>query len=299
MKKFFLFLFLHWTWIIWAQTTEYVFIYFKDKPGYASFVANPLSELSQKALDRRTRLGIALDLRDAPIENTYVEDLKTTLGLSHIKSQSKWLNGVAVEITPAQKTTILAKPYVASIESFAKRSSILGKSIKHNTSAERKIMQKFGFEEALFSDEITPKNKFSKTLVAYNYGNANTQNAQVNITSLHLNGFTGQGISIAILDTGFPKVNQGKAFANLRDNNQIKDTYNFVGDETASVYDPIALPHPHGANVLGILAGYLNDPTNTNVGNRYFVGSAPDADYYLYTTEDAYGNGEKIIPKKK
>jgi hypothetical protein len=280
-----------------AQSTEYAFVYFKDKPGYNAFLANPLSELTQKALDRRTRLGIPLDSKDAPIEASYVEDVKTTLGLPKIKSQSKWLNGVAVEINSTQKALLLAKPYVASIESFAKTGAILGKRATINLDNTNKtINHKFGFQENIFSDQNINSNKTFKILTTYNYGTAYTQNNQVNITALHLNGYTGLGIAVAILDAGFPYVDQGKAYAHLRDNNRIKDTYNFVGEETISVY---ALPSFHGANVLGIMAGYLNDPTNSNTDNRYFVGAAPDADYYLYATEDADGNGGLDYPEEE
>ena len=302
MKKSLLILIISFAQLAFSQTTEYVFVYFKDKPGYNSFIANPLTELSQKALDRRTRLGIALDIKDAPIEDSYVEDVRTTLGLTKIKSQSKWLNGVAVEINAVQKSQLLAKPYVASIESFAKSGSILGRrttttenlQIKQNT-----INHKFGFQEYIFSDENVKTNRISKILTSYNYGNASTQNAQVNITPLHVSGYTGLGVAVAILDTGFKYVDQGIAYANLRNNNRIKDTYNFVGDETASVYDPVAFTSAHGSNVLGIMAGYLNDPTNNNTANRYFVGSAPDADYYLYATEDADGNGGMDYPEEE
>ena len=48
--------------------TELVFVFFKDKPNKAAFYANPLSELTQKSLDRRTKYGITLNDQDAPIE---------------------------------------------------------------------------------------------------------------------------------------------------------------------------------------------------------------------------------------
>ena len=56
--------------------TELVFVFFKDKPNKASFFDNPLTELSQKSLDRRTNLGIALNDQDAPIETTYIQNVK-------------------------------------------------------------------------------------------------------------------------------------------------------------------------------------------------------------------------------
>jgi hypothetical protein len=50
-----------------------VFVYFKDKPNASAFLAHPLSELSQKAIDRRSNLGISITAQDAPIEPTYIQ----------------------------------------------------------------------------------------------------------------------------------------------------------------------------------------------------------------------------------
>ena len=59
-----------------SAQTELVFVYFKDKPNKAAFYANPTSELTQKSLDRRTRLGIALNDQDAPLEQSYVQNIR-------------------------------------------------------------------------------------------------------------------------------------------------------------------------------------------------------------------------------
>jgi hypothetical protein len=67
-----------------------------------------LSELSQKSLNRRTSLGIALNDQDAPIEQSYITNIQN-LGFT-VTDYSKWLNGVAVNATPAQITTLQAQP---------------------------------------------------------------------------------------------------------------------------------------------------------------------------------------------
>src|SRR5690606_33260307 len=56
----------------------------------------------------------------------------------------------------------------------------------------------------------------------------------------------------------------------------IKGGYNFI-NKTADVYSTAL--NNHGSYCLGVIAGYIQ--------NQY-VGSAPDADFYLYATEDAY-----------
>lgn len=227
--------------------TELVFVYFKDKPNASAFLSNPLSELSQKSLDRRTSLGIALTTQDAPIEPTYIQNIQN-LGFT-VTDKSKWLNGVAVNATATQITQLQAEPYVLKVESFAKSGSV----------ARINKIEKF------------PQQKSAK--INFNYGNSLAQIDQINLRTLHIQGFTGAGVAIAVIDTGFPTVNTGSAFARMRDNGQIKDVYNFISKNT-DVYNTSL--NTHGTNCLGIIGGYID-------GN--FVGAAPDADFYLYATE--------------
>lgn len=112
-------------------------------------------------------------------------------------------------------------------------------------------------------------------LTTFNYGNSLAQTNQINLRQLHVAGYTGTGMSIAVIDTGFPYVNTGSAFKRMRDNGHIKATYNFV-TKSSSVYTTSL--NPHGAMCLGIIGGYIDGT---------FVGSAPDADFYLYASENA------------
>lgn len=251
MKKFLLFCFLTGYLNVSAQT-ELVFVYFTDKPNKASFYANPLSELSQKSLNRRTTLGIPLNDQDAPIEQAYLQNLQN-LGFT-VTDYSKWLNGAAVNATPAQKTLLQTQPFVLSIESFARNSSTTVK-----------------MAPGKWKDNAS----INKTLTTFNYGSGAGQIDQVNIRPLHLAGFTGTGISIAVIDSGFPTVNTGTAFSRLWTGNHIKATYDFV-TKTGDVYNTSL--NGHGSVVLGAIGGYLEDT---------FVGAAPDADFYLYRSENA------------
>ncbi|MGH1516340.1 S8/S53 family peptidase [Chryseobacterium sp. JK1] len=251
MKKLLLICFLT-GYITLSAQTELVFVYFTDKPNKAAFYANPLSELSQKSLNRRTTLGISLNDQDAPIEQSYLQNLQN-LGFT-VTDYSKWLNGAAVTATPSQKVILQAQPFVLAVESFAR-----------NSSTGVKTTLKKGKDQTITD----------KTLTSFNYGQGTTQIDQVNIRPLHLAGYTGTGISIAVIDAGFPMVNTGSAFSRLWTGNHIKATYDFV-TKTNDVYNTTL--SPHGSVVLGAIAGFLEDT---------FVGSAPDADFYLYRSENA------------
>lgn len=252
MKKFILFCFLA-TYTFSNAQSELVFVYFKDKPNKAAFYANPTSELTQKSINRRISQGISLNDQDAPIEQSYIVALQN-LGFT-VTDSSKWLNGVALNLNQTQANTIKALSFVQSLESFAKNSSLVLKTQNVN-------------KWESFSKENT-------ITTLFNYGNGTEQIDQINLRPLHLADFTGTDVTIAVIDTGFPTVNTGSAFSRLIANNQIKGGYDFVL-KNADIYNTSL--NNHGTVVLGAIGGFIQNS---------FVGSAPDADFYLYRSENA------------
>lgn len=248
------------TFLFVSAQTELVFVYFKDKPNKAAFYASPTSELSQKSLDRRARYGIALNDQDAPIETSYIQNVQN-LGFV-VKDYSKWMNGVAVNATSAQIAVLQQQPYVQMVERF----------IKHPSGGK------------MTPEKMTNKfDEFNKSvLTEFNYGSGLAQINQVNLRPLHVAGYTGAGVTIAVIDTGFPRVNTGSAYSRIRNNGQIKGGYNFI-NKSNDIYNTSM--NNHGSYCLGVIAGYIS--------NQY-VGSAPDADFYLYASED----GANEIPEE-
>ena len=121
MKLSLSFLFIYISLFSFCQT-ELVFVYFKDKPNASIFLSNPLSELTQKSINRRANLNIPITEQDAPIETSYIQNIQN-LGFT-VTDQSKWLNGVAVNATSAQITQLQSEPYVLKVESFVKNSTV-------------------------------------------------------------------------------------------------------------------------------------------------------------------------------
>ena len=255
VRKIFTILSVGFSFIAMAQT-ELVFVFFKDKPNKAAFYSNPLSELSQKSLDRRVNLCIALSDQDAPIETTYIANIQN-LGFE-VTDYSKWLNGVAVNATPDEIQTLAQQSYVDHVESFVRNP---------NGGKRQNKIEKF----KKFNQEFANRN----ALTNFNYGSGLAQIDQVNIRALHIAGFTGTGMTIAVIDTGFPTVNTGSAFKRLRDNGKIKGGFNFI-NKSADIYNQSL--NSHGTVCLGTIGGFLDNQ---------FVGTAPDADFYLYASEDA------------
>jgi serine protease AprX len=90
---------------------------------------------------------------------------------------------------------------------------------------------------------------------------------------LHAAGYTGEGLTCAIIDAGFTNVDELSVFERLFDNGQILGTFDFVEGD-ADVFGHNA----HGTHVFTIMGA--NEP-------GVYVGAAPDANYWLFRTEDA------------
>jgi hypothetical protein len=234
-----------------AQTIEDAWVYFKDKPSEISFLAAPTSMLSQRAIDRRARYRIPLDSRDVPVELSYINQIKNQNGIT-VLAKSKWLNALHIQGTQIDINNLLNLTFVASVDFADKSLNAGGKSIQKNRLVEKK--DKLDFE------------------TNFNYGNATNQIQMLKGDVLHQNNFTGQGMEIAIIDAGFPNVDTYAAFQRIRDNNQILGGYDFV-NRSSNFYTG----HYHGMAVLSTIAGYVENQ---------FVGTAPDAKFYLFISED-------------
>lgn len=235
---------------LFSFSQEHAWVYFNNKPNEVSAIANPLSMLTQRALDRRVRQNIPLDFKDVPISNTYINQIIAQNGII-VRAKSKWLNAVHVFGTEADINVLLTLTFVASIE-FAD-SSLNARPV--NYEATNQLTEKFD------------------VLTNFNYGNSFNQSNQIRVDFLHEQNFTGFTMQIAVLDAGFLGVDTFSAFQQIRDNNQILGGYNFV-DRSPNFYQN----HHHGTSVLSTIAGFVDNE---------LVGTAPDAQFYLFTTEDA------------
>ena len=230
---------------------EDAWVYFTDKPDETYYVNNPLEMLSQRALDRRANQNISLDVRDIPVSENYINQVTSASGIT-IMAKSKWLNALHIRGTQADIQALTTLPFVNHVQ-FANHS--LNPSNKNEAS------------------QLANRNqdKF-EVLANFNYGGSNNQIQMLNGHLLHQQDYTGQGKMVAILDAGFPGVNTATPFQHLRDNNLILGGYNFP-DRNTNIYTR----NSHGTNVLSTMGGFVD---------TQLVGTAPDAQYYLFITED-------------
>ncbi len=248
MKKTLLFLLLLSSLSVFSQIED-AWVYFNDKPNSAIFLSNPLTMLSQRSLDRRAVQGISLSIQDTPIHQPYINQVASTAGIT-VLAKSKWLNCLHVRGSQADINALTALNFVANIV-------WAHKSWNRTTNQQPKII---------------PVHKQFATAVNFNYGTSANQVQMLNGHLLHQQNYTGMGKVIAVLDSGFPNVNTVQSFQRLMTNNQILGGYDFVNKNTNYFSG-----HYHGTLVLSCMGGYVNNQ---------LVGTAPDASYYLYITED-------------
>src|SRR6218665_1225555 len=238
-----------------AFAQQDAWVYFNGKLNAQQYLDNPLTMLSQRALDRRTNQSIALDIKDVPITQSYIDQIEAANGIA-VMAKSKWLNAVHVRGSQSNIHALMALHFVCGVY-FADRSL----NAPGKTAVEHPLRN---------------VNKTMETTADFNYGNSLNQIQMLHGDVLHQQNYTGSGKIIAIMDGGYPGVNNAAPFARLRENNQILGGYDYV-NRNNDFYGGIS----HGTMVLSTMGGYADGQ---------LVGTAPDASYYLFITED--GNNE-------
>ncbi len=232
-------------------------IFFADKNNSPYSVSSPSAFLSARAIDRRANQGIAITPHDFPVNPAYVSGLQNAG--AQVINTSRWFNSATVIINdPAVLGTILTLPYVSDWK-------VIGR-----IGTGHQVPPKFS-DETLISKVPVSSSPFKTS--AFNYGSSYNQVAMLKGDIMHQNGYTGEGMVIAVLDAGFPGVDNLPAFDSLRNSNRILSTWDFV-DNNSMVYDD----HYHGTMVLSVIAG--------NIPGE-LIGTAPHASYHLLRPEDA------------
>lgn len=210
--------------------------------------------LSQRAIERRQNQNISLDFKDIPVTPAYITQVKSSPGIT-VMAKSKWMNALHIQGNFAAVKALTSLSFVSKVI-FANKA--LNTSTA-TTKTAKTVKQK--------SIEVSTQSNIN-----FAYGNSDNQIKMLNGDYLHQQNYTGNGKIIAIIDAGFPGVNTAQPFKRLRDNNKIIGGYNFVGRST-NFY---AGDH-HGTYVLSSMGGYKENA---------LVGTAPDASYCLFITED-------------
>lgn len=224
-----------------------------DKKGSPYSLKQPEKFLSAKSIERRKRLGLAVDEHDLPITPSYLDAIRATG--ANIFNCSKWNNTVQVSLSDSTDGTLerlRALPFVKEdLLVYVAPNQPAANYASHRLATISNNLDHFNSPDSI-------------------YGASQHQADMLNLPALHQQGFRGDGMTIAIIDGGFHNVDGITAFADTK----ILGTRNFARPDS-NVYEE----HAHGMMVLSCIA--------PNVRGS-IVGTAPEASFYLLQSEDTW-----------
>lgn len=245
-----------------------VWVFLTDKgastpEAYAAALVEVEREYDPRAVARRrlrrTAPGL-FDMHDLPVVASYVEAVVATGATQHVTS--RWLNAVSVYASKAQIEAIARLPFVRRIERVhgGRGNELAGGPVAVETPA--------------------PRTGPGDSRGGLDYGVGEYQLEHVQLVDLHEAGYTGQGMVVGILDTGFDRSHE--AFNEPNHPVQVVAEWDFIDNDADAGIEPgdPDAQHDHGTYILGIVGGYKPGS---------FVGAAYDAAFILCKTEDTTG----------
>lgn len=238
-----------------TDETGMYFVSFSDKTGTAFTVDNPGAFLSDRALLRRAAHKTEITEEDLPLSPAYVSGVIETGATLWLKS--KWMNGVVVAAAGPEVKALRKLKYVTDVTMVA--------PVQYERASVTPVIPNLE-RPAPVVDPVPVEQRF------YGYGWGNLTGMKGD--SLHTWGFRGKGVLVGVFDGGFPDVNY-KDFLGYNDAATVPGNYDLVEqDETALDGST------HGATVLSTMAAHHP---------FFFIGTAPEARYVLFKTENGRG----------
>ncbi|MFK7061071.1 S8 family serine peptidase [Flavobacterium oreochromis] len=247
-----------------AQEEEACF-FLKDKPNAPAFLSDPLSELTQRSLDKPHVQGI---VQDVSIDKPYVNQITMPPRII-VLVKSKWLNYLHVRGTQVDMAALSNLSFVDYVQ-----------YINHVLNTKLNSQNKTVLLEGKLAMNTSKK--------ACNYGNSETQIQMLKGHILHQQNYTDAGKIMAIFDAGFPSVNTTASFANLRYLNLILRGYDFVTD---SNYFYIA--HLDDTSVLSIIGA--NTTNLIKITSDVVIEKVIGSSNWVEVTEEANRLGVDVI----
>ena len=234
-----------------------IWVFFTDKGNNLNKLNSaPESIVSPQSLKRRAKTldkSSLVDFSDLQVNNDYVSALQS-LGFE-LNQKSRWFNGVSGYITKSAYEKILSLPYVKYTDIVAR--------FKKNPEIK---------EPALDLNKTNPVPK-PTGVNALNYGSSLIQNQQINIPALHNLGFSGQGVTVCMMDAGVSLLSH-QAFSSMH----IMATYDFVNHRTYIGNDSGGMGEgSHGTMTLSTIGGYAPGQ---------LIGPAYSANFLVTKTEN-------------
>lgn len=240
-----------------ATASDAYWVFFRDKAiesdaHYQQGIADVTAGYSPAAIRRReirSTLSTPFGYTDLPVAGAYVAAVQQS-GAS-LRVSSSWLNAISIQASAEQLTAISALPFVDHLQPVARFSA-------------PSVINAIPVEGAVEAPAAG----------ATFYGSADAQLTQIRIPEVHnILGFTGAGVTIGVLDTGFKRTHQ--AFNEPLHVLDVVAEYDFINNDSNTA-DILAGQHVHGTYILGVMGAY-----KPNV----MVGGAYNASFLLAKTE--------------
>lgn len=239
-----------------AQTSDesvVVWVFFTDKgifslDDYDQACRRTGEDLTECSRQRRQKVNKKVDFADLPVARDYIRAV-LALGMPH-RATSKWLNGISVEARPSQLNEIAVLPFVREIQCVGRaRREPLNPGTRKSTIP------------------------VSGRMFRLDYGPSQGQLEQIHVPAAHELGYSGEGVMILMLDTGFRL--EHDAFKDV----QVIAQYDFINKDslTSNEAEDPPYQHDHGTGTLSAAGG-------ASPGQLY--GPAYGASFLLAKTED-------------
>lgn len=251
-----------------TSDTYTAWIYLKNKgPRKFQKLKEARESLSSRSFKRRLRKGMEtlVDEYDIPVCKPYLESIKKYV--KKVRHASRWLNAVSVEASGKALRQIAELTFVKKIE-----------KVKAYTF--REPSPKPPPEPPVIPPEAEAH--------LYDYGPSFSQVDQMNVPELHDRGYTGQGVLVCMLDSGFNHLDHPAL-----DHIDIQATWDFVNQ------DPIVFDEEgqmgngdHGTNTLGAIAGYQPEKLiGPAFGASFILGKTENTEWERHMEEDHWVAG--------
>ncbi len=235
-----------------SDAPHLVWVYLREKGDTSARLGEAQALLSVRARERRKKRGRGALVRfaDIPPVSEYVDAVRERVsGVRHV---SRWLNAVSVEATGRQIEELQRLPFVKALDAVRRYSK--------------------GADEQMVSMSRSRSLREAPSALDLDYGNSFGQLEQINVPAMHALGLDGEGVLIAVFDTGFKNLRH-EAFSHL----DILARWDFVNGDSAVGNNGDMGDGGHGAFALSIIGGYSEGE---------LIGPAHRATYLLAKTEN-------------
>ncbi len=220
-----------------SENNFVVWVYLKDKgPNASAELNSPLQIVSQRSLDRRSKVkpaGELLDFTDIPLYPAYINAIASNV--TKVRHGAKWLNSVSVEVNREQLNTLSHFDFVSKIE-LVERFKMKKENIEYSSD-----------NSPVFQNSIANTDDPLADSLNYGTGSALSQITQIKVNVVHNQGIYGQGVMIANFDAGYYNLTH-EVFTTLP--MKIRSRYDFQTHSTTLT------AHPHGTATLSLVGGY-------------------------------------------